>query len=82
MRWALHLLGKAKLTPALISLLGVILGGGFVGGVVAFRKAGAESGAIATETLIKVNQELRVELNRLNDEVKRLRAALEIRDII
>ena len=65
------------MSPELLSLLGVILGGGFVGGVAAFRKAGTESSAIATETLIKVNEELRKEITRLSDEVKHLREALE-----
>lgn len=65
------------MTPAVVGLLGILLGGGFIGGVAAFRRAGSESNAIATESLIKVNEELRRELARLNDEVARLRTALE-----
>lgn len=65
------------MSPELVAILGVVLGGGFAGSIAVFRKAGPESAAIATETLIKVNEELRRELNWLNDEVKRLRSALE-----
>jgi hypothetical protein len=65
------------MSPELLALLGVLLGGGGVTAVVAFRKAGPESAAIATETLIKVNEELRREITRLSGEVEKLRKALE-----
>lgn len=67
------------MTPAVVGLLGILLGGGFLGAIVTFRKAGTESSAIAMESLIKVNEELRKELNRLNGEVEKLRTALERR---
>ncbi len=65
------------MSPELVALLGVLLGGGGVTAVVAFRKAGPESAAIATETLINVNEELRKEIARLSAEVAKLREALE-----
>lgn len=59
------------MSPEVLALLGVILGGGGVSAFVAFRKAGPESAAIATETLIAVNNELRSELARRDKEVER-----------
>lgn len=60
----------ASFDPAVIGLLGLLLGGGFAGGIAAFRKAGSESAAVGIKSLIEVNQELR-------GEVKRLRQSLE-----
>jgi formiminotetrahydrofolate cyclodeaminase len=67
------------MNPELVALLGVILGGGGVSAFVAARKAGPESAAIATETLIKVNEELRKEISRLSEEVQKLREELRER---
>lgn len=72
------------MSPQVVGLLGIILGGGFVGGIssfiINFRKSGPETAAIATETLIKVNEELRLEIKRLSDEVERLRSTMEKRE--
>ena len=66
------------MTPEITALLGVILGGGFVSGIAAFRKAGAESSSAATQSLIAVNEELRRELSRRDAELAKLRERLAI----
>lgn len=65
------------MTPEIVGVLGLILGGGLAGSYVAFRKVGPETSAIATESLIKVNEELRKEISRLSNEVERLRTTVE-----
>lgn len=50
--------------PTIGVIVSVILSGSIVGAIAAFKKAGPEAGAIAAETLIKVNEELRKELSR------------------
>lgn len=55
--------GEADPTT-LAALVTALLGGGVVAAVAAYRKAGPEAEGIATETLIKVVEELRIELSR------------------
>jgi predicted nuclease with TOPRIM domain len=59
------------MTPAVVGLIGVLISGGFIGGIVAFRKSGKESESIAAQTLIAVNAELRLELARRNEDLRR-----------
>jgi hypothetical protein len=65
------------MSPEIVALLGFILGGGVAGSYAAFRKVGPETTAIATESLIRVNEELRKEIGRLSIEVEKLRAVVE-----
>lgn len=58
---------------AAAALVTALLGAGGLGGLIAFRKAGAEAESLATATLIAVNAELRTELARRDDEIARLR---------
>lgn len=66
------------MTPTVVGLLAIILGGGFLGAIITFRKAGAESSSIATETLIAVNKELRLELTRRDTELGLLRERIAV----
>ena len=66
------------MTPQVIALLGLLLGGGFLGAIVTFRKAGAESASIATKTLIAVNEELRRDLTRRDTELAILRERVAV----
>lgn len=74
------MISLAAFDPAVVGLLGVLLGGGFIGGIAAFRKAGSESTAIGIQSLIAVNKELRGEVQRLTAQVQELRHALEERE--
>jgi predicted nuclease with TOPRIM domain len=58
------------------ALAAALLGAGGIGGVVAYRKVGKEAEQIAAQTLIEVNQELRRELARRDEEIEKLRAKL------
>jgi len=60
-----------------VAILVAVLGAGGVGSILAFRKTDNEASAIATESLIKVNEELRREIVRLSEEVQHLRSAIE-----
>lgn len=53
------------------ALAAALLGASGVGAVAALRKAGKEAENIATKTLIEVNDELRRELARRDQEIKR-----------
>lgn len=66
------------MTPEVVGLMGALLGGGFIGAVAAFRKAGAESSSVATQSLIAVNEELRRELARRDSELAKLRERLAV----
>lgn len=57
------LLGAVDNTT-LAALVTALLGGGFIAAIAAYRKAGPEAEAIAAQTLIRVNEELRKELSR------------------
>lgn len=61
------------------------LGTGGLGAVVAYRKAGPENTDLAARTMAFVNEELRTELKRRDEEIANLRervAYLESRDRI
>lgn len=67
---------------AAAALIAALLGAGGLGAFASFRKAGKESESIATQTLIAVNDELRKELVRRDEEIGRLReriARLELK---
>jgi predicted nuclease with TOPRIM domain len=58
------------------AIAAALLGAGGIGGVLSFRKAGKEAENIAAKTLIEVNEELRRELARRDEEIERLRSKL------
>jgi hypothetical protein len=55
-------------TPEVVGLLSILLGGGFVAGIAAWRTSGSEATTQATSSLIAVNEELRTELARRDRE--------------
>lgn len=64
----------AAIDPGLfVAFVAAVLGAGGIGSIVAFRKAGKEADEIAARTLIAVNDELRKELRRRDDELSALR---------
>jgi hypothetical protein len=65
----------AEIDPIASVAVATLLGGGLLGSVVAWRKAGPEGESIAARTLIQVNEELRTELDRRD----KLIDALELR---
>jgi phage shock protein A len=67
----------AVLDPGVISAIAAaLLGGGGIGAVAVWRKAGTEAESIAAKTLIEVNQFLRQELETRDKEIKKLRERL------
>lgn len=59
--------------PSVLAVaVSTILGGGIIFAIAAYRKAGPEADAIAAKTLILVNEELRKELGRRDQEIARL----------
>ena len=72
------LFGETRMSPAVVALMSAILSGGFVGAIVTFRKAGAESTSISVETLIAVNGELRTEIKRRDEEIAGLRERVAV----
>jgi peptidoglycan hydrolase CwlO-like protein len=46
------------------AIVAALLGGGWLGGLAIFRKAGPEAKQVVADTLIQVNQHLREELER------------------
>ena len=68
------------MTPTVIALLGVIFGGGGIVAFVNFRKAGSESSVMATQSLIAVNEELRRDLKRRDEQNDTLQRELEGRE--
>lgn len=55
------------------ALAATILGAGGIGAFATYRKAGKEAENIAAQTLISVNEELRRELARRDEELDELR---------
>jgi hypothetical protein len=71
--------GGALIDPGAIALLvTAILGSGGIASFFARRKAGAEAESIAAATLIAVNEELRRELSRRDEEIARLRERVAV----
>jgi phage shock protein A len=66
-----------ELDPALTGLAGVVLSGGALGALVAFRKAGPENESLIARTLIEVNEELRKELDRKDKIICSLEKRME-----
>jgi predicted transcriptional regulator len=60
-------------TTIFIAILTALLGGGGIGAVVAYKKAGPEVESISVKTMREVIEELRLELGRLQGENKKLR---------
>ena len=60
-----------------VALVSTLLGGGVIGAVAAFRKAGPEVESISVATMKGVIAELRAELDRLAAENAKLRSAVE-----
>lgn len=59
----------ATIDPGLVTAIVVaLLGGGLLGGIAILRKSGPEAEQIVAETLIKVNEHLRTELERRDKE--------------
>lgn len=56
----------------IVPLIVAFLGGGGLASVIAFRKTSAEAGSVAAATLIGVIEELRNELDRKDDVIRRL----------
>lgn len=64
----------AAIDPGLFAaFITAILGAGGLGSFVAFRKAGKEADEIAARTLIAVNDELRKELKRRDEDIAAMR---------
>lgn len=64
-------------SSVLVALVTVILGGGILGAITAFKKAGPEVESISVTTLKGVIEELRNELTRLSNENVHLRVSVE-----
>jgi ubiquinone biosynthesis protein UbiJ len=62
---------------AFAAIVTTILGGGLIGAIAAFRKAGPEVESISVKTMRDVIAELRDELTRLSNENRRLRQIVE-----
>jgi chromosome segregation ATPase len=63
-------------TPGVAALAAAILGTGGISALLTLRKAGREAENIAAKTLIEVNEELRRELARRDEEIESLRKKL------
>lgn len=75
------LLPLAGIDPGLFAaFVAAVLGAGGLGSILAFRKADKEADEIAARTLIAVNEELRRELERRDEEIATLRGRVDAQD--
>lgn len=60
------------------AIVAALIGGGWVGGIVAWRKAGPEKESIVTQTMVAVNKELREVNKELREELDRRDGAFAV----
>jgi len=61
---------------AIAAIAAALLGAGGIGGFAAYRKAGKEAESISVQTMVAVNEELRREIARRDEQLKEAKEEL------